>query len=72
MRYCEAFGDSRIAMLRMKEIWFYHLNLFENSENRENRLKKPKMPAEFQSAAAAVFRDCRVRANAVPLWFKPA
>ena len=28
--------------------------------------------AGLQAAAAAVFRDCRVRANAVPLWFKPA
>lgn len=35
-------------------------------------IKKAKNAAEFQAAAAAVFRDCRVRANAVPLWFKPA
>ena len=72
VRYCEAFGDSRIAMLRMKEIWFYHLNLFENSEKPGKAIKKAKNAAEFQSAAAAVFRNCRVRANAVPLWFKPA
>ncbi|MFR2288576.1 MAG: tRNA-dihydrouridine synthase [Butyricicoccus sp.] len=72
VRYCEAFGDSRIAMLRMKEIWFYHLNLFENSEKTGKAIKKAKNAAEFQTAAAAVFRDCRVRANAVPLWFKPA
>ena len=72
VRYCEAFGDSRIAMLRMKEIWFYHLNLFENSEKTGKAIKKAKNAAEFQAAAAAVFRDCRVRANAVPLWFKPA
>ena len=72
VRYCEAFGDSRIAMLRMKEIWFYHLNLFENSEKTGKAIKKAKNAAEFQSAAAAVFRDCRVRANAMPLWFKPA
>ena len=72
VRYCEAFGDSRIAMLRMKEIWFYHLNLFENSEKTGKAIKKAKNAAEFQAAAATVFRDCRVRANAVPLWFKPA
>jgi len=56
----------------MKEIWFYHLNLFENSEKTGKAIKKAKNAAEFQAAAAAVFRDCRVRANAVPLWFKPA
>lgn len=45
-------------MLRMKEIWFYHLNLFENSEKTGKAIKKAKNAAEFQSAAAAVFRDC--------------
>ena len=27
-------------MLRMKEIWFYHLNLFENSEKTGKAIKK--------------------------------
>ena len=71
-RCCEAFGDSRIAMLRMKEIWFYHLNLFENSEKPGKAIKKAKNAAEFQSAAAAVFRNCPVREKAVPMWFRPA
>ena len=44
----------------------------ENSEKTGKTIKKAKNAAEFQAAAAAVFRDCRVRANAVPLWFKPA
>lgn len=40
-------------MLRMKEIWFYHLNLFENSEKTGKAIKKAKNAAEFQAAAAA-------------------
>ena len=69
-RYSEAFGDSRVAMLRMKEIWFYHLNLFEDSERPGKAIRKAKNAAEFQAAAEAVFRNCPVRKQAVPLWFK--
>ena len=71
-RYCEAFCDRRIAMLRMKELWFYHLNLFEDSEKHGKALKKSRTPDEYERAAAAVFRDLALRDNAVPAWFKPA
>lgn len=71
-RYCEAFGDARIAILRMKEIWFYHLNLFENSEKYGKRLKKSTDPRAYEDAAAAVFRDLAVREDIVPGWFHPA
>ena len=71
-RYCDAFGDARIAMLRMKEIWFYHLNLFENSEKHGKRLKKAADPRAYADAAAAVFRDLAVRDDIVPGWFRPA
>ena len=71
-RYCEAFGDARIAMLRMKEIWFYHLNLFENSEKHGKQLRKATTPHAYEDAAAAVFRDLAVRNDIVPGWFRPA
>ena len=71
-RYCEAFGDARIAMLRMKEIWFYHLNLFENSEKHGKQLRKATTPRAYEDAAAAVFRDLAVRDDIVPGWFRPA
>ena len=71
-RYCEAFGDSRIAVLRMKELWFYFGNLFENSEKLQKSIKKAKNAEEFERAAAALFRSCEVRGNVVPAWFRPA
>lgn len=71
-RYCDAFGDARIAMLRMKEIWFYHLNLFENSEKHGKRLKKATDPRVYADAAASIFRDLTVREDIVPGWFRPA
>ena len=70
-RYCEAFGDSRIALLRMKEIWFYHINLFENSEKHAKAIRKAKNEAEYRAAACAVFRDLPVIDNVVPAWFQP-
>lgn len=71
-RYFEAFGDRRIAMLRMKEIWFYHLNLFADSEKHGKALKKSRTADEYERAAAAVFRDLDLLENAVPAWFRPA
>lgn len=71
-RYCDAFGDSRIAVLRMKELWFYFGNLFENSEKLQKSIKKAKNAEEFERAAAALFCSCEVRGNAVPAWFRPA
>ncbi len=71
-RYCDAFGDSRIAVLRMKELWFYFGNLFENSEKLQKSIKKAKNAEEFERAATALFCSCEVRENVVPAWFRPA
>ena len=71
-RYCEAFGDGRIAMLRMKELWFYFENLFENSAKPAKSIKKAKNAAEYEKAAAALFSTCDTRENVVPAWFRPA
>ena len=71
-RYCDAFGDSRIAVLRMKELWFYFGNLFENSEKLQKSIKKARNAEKFERAAAALFCSCEVRGNAVPAWFRPA
>ena len=69
-RYCAAFGDRRIAMLRMKEVWFYHLNLFADSEKYGKRLRKAAGPDDFLAAAAAVFRDLPLREQVEPGWFR--
>ena len=69
-RYGAAFGDRRIAMLRMKEVWFYHLNLFADSEKYGKRLRKAAGPDDFLAAAAAVFRDLPLREQVEPGWFR--
>ena len=60
------------AVLRMKELWFYFGNLFENSEKLQKSIKKAKNAEEFERAAAALFCSCEVRENVVPAWFRPA
>ena len=68
-----AYGlDARAATSRMKELWFYFGNLFENSEKLQKSIKKAKNAEEFERAAAALFCSCEVRGNAVPAWFRPA
>ena len=70
--YCTLFGDRRLAVQRMKELWFYHLGLFEGSEKHGKALKKSRTAQEYEQAAAAIYRDLPLREDVSPLWFKPA
>ena len=64
-RYCDAFGDSRIAVLRMKELWFYFGNLFENSEKLQKSIKKAKKCRGIRTCGGGALllvrsaRECR-------------
>ena len=70
-RYCDAFGDSRIAVLRMKELWFY-LETCSKTVKAPEIHQKAKNAEEFERAATALFCSCEVRENVVPAWFRPA
>ncbi len=66
--FAQAFGSERNAMLRMKEIWFYHIYLFDEREKHAKALKKAASPQEFIRCANAVFRELPLRAHAAPGW----
>ena len=70
--YTAAFGDRRTAILRMKEVWFYHLGLFADSEKHGKRLRKAVSPQEYEAAAAAIFHELALLDDAAPRWFQPA
>lgn len=70
-RYCEAFGDARLAMRRMKEIWFYQLHLFEDNEKPGKRLRKAADPRAYAQAVDAIFSELPLRDDIVPGWFHP-
>jgi len=60
----------RNAMLRLKEIWFYHINLFDDHEKHIKRLRKANDVDEFLAAATAIFRELPLREDVVPGWKK--
>ena len=68
--FAESMNSRRNAMLRMKEIWFYHINLFEDHEKHVKRLRKATDVDEFLAAATAIFRDLPLRENVEPAWKK--
>ena len=68
--FAAAMNNRRNAMLRMKEIWFYHINLFDDHEKHVKRLRKATDVDEFLAAATAIFRDLPLRENVEPAWKK--
>lgn len=55
--YAASFGSRRNATLRMKEMWSYLIRLFDGGERHAKALKKSRDTAEYEAAAAAIFRD---------------
>ncbi len=70
--YASAFGSARNAMLRMKEIWFYHIHLFEGGGRYAKQLKKAADPQTFSACTGAIFRELPLRTEAVPGWRQQA
>ena len=66
--YAAAFGSERNAMLRMKEVWFYLIHLFQGGEACAKRIKKAADPRDFEGAAAEIFQNLPLRADAQALW----
>lgn len=54
--YCTAFNSRRNAMMRMKEIWFYLIGLFEDSSKAGKALRKTQDPVSFESQVDHIFR----------------
>lgn len=66
--YCAAFGSRHNAMMRMKELWRYHIHLFEESEKYGKKLRKAADPAQYESLVADLFRDLALRTEAEHRW----
>lgn len=54
--YTEAFGAATSAMARMKELWFYLINLFDDSKKYSKRIKKTTDPGDYLLLAHEVIR----------------
>lgn len=68
--FARTMNSPRNAMLRMKEIWFYHINLFDDHEKHIKRLRKAANVEEYAAAASAIFRELPLRGEVIPAWKK--
>mgnify|MGYP002569380315 CR=1 FL=1 len=66
--YAEAFGSRHNAMLRMKELWFYLIWLFEGQERLSKALKKARTPDEYEARVADIFAELPLRADSAAGW----
>ena len=66
--FARSMKNPRNAMLRMKDVWFYHINLFDDHEKHIKRLRKANDVGEFLAAAAAIYRELPLREAVIPGW----
>lgn len=66
--YALAFGSRHNAMLRMKELWFYLIWLFDGAERYGKQLRKARTPAEFDGCAAAIFQELELLPASAAGW----
>ena len=66
--YAQAFGSRHNAMLRMKELWFYLIWLFEGGERLGKALKKARTPAEYEARVEDIFQELPLSADSAALW----
>lgn len=66
--YAAAFGSRHNAMQRMKELWRYHIHLFEQSEKYGKKLRKAADAPQYESVVRSLFRDLDLRSDAEHTW----
>ena len=55
--YTEQFGSRVNAAKRMKDVWFYLIRLFDDSEKYGKKILKSKTTEEYETAVSAVFQE---------------
>lgn len=68
--YADAFGSRKNALMRMKEYWFFLLNLFEETGPFEKALYKARQEDDFMAALERVRGECPLRESARYGWRK--
>ena len=61
--YCQSFQSRRNAMMRMKELWFYLIGLFEDDGKQGKALRKATDHKEFEEQAAHIFRTIPLKSE---------
>lgn len=66
--YTEQFGSSNNAAKRMKDIWFYLIRLFKDSEKYGKMILKSKNAEEYLSAVRIVFNNLELAEESPGGW----
>ena len=66
--YTEQFGSRANAAKRMKDVWFYLIRLFDESEKYGKKILKSKTPEEYDAAVAAVFQELPLLEDSAGGW----
>ncbi|HIY16588.1 MAG TPA: tRNA-dihydrouridine synthase family protein [Candidatus Intestinimonas stercorigallinarum] len=66
--YTEAFGSRYNAMLRMKELWFYLIDLFDGGDGCLKALKKARDTGEYEGQVEAIFQSLPLRRDSAARW----
>lgn len=69
--YTEVFGSAKNAMMRMKEYWFFQLNLLTPEEKLLKKLFKAKDVSQYEEAVKAIFDSCEILKESRYGWYKP-
>lgn len=59
--YSEEFNGSPTAVLKMKELWYYIKESFEDCEDYIKDIRKAKNVAEYRAAVNVLFSNCDVK-----------
>lgn len=66
--YSEQFQSKHNAAQRMKELWFYWLRLFADSQKHGKQLMKSRNAEDYLTAVAAIFRDLELLPDSTGDW----
>lgn len=60
-RYCISFNSRHNAMMRMKELWFYLIGLFDDNEKAAKALRKASDHTVFEARVSDIFQNLPLR-----------
>lgn len=66
--YARQFNSRLNAAKRMKELWFYLIRLFPDSDRYGKRILKASTPEAYEQAVSAVFRELPMLDNSTGGW----
>lgn len=66
--YASQFGSRRNAVGRMKELWFYLIRLFEESDRLGKKILKAKTVEEYREAVYAIFQELPLLESSTGGW----